>query len=151
MSYIPVGKANPINAPELAEKMGLPSEPNQEELRAIIRQAIAEGELIGSNSSGYWIVDSIEELRVTTAAREGDMEVFEAFVSLQLRRIEIAHAEVEFRKALEREEAPHIGRKRRHGRELRLDAFAFGRNDRRMVAPVLFSVHLSVHYLSKSQ
>lgn len=62
VSYIPVGKANPINASELAERMGLPSEPNQEELRAIIRQAIAEGELIGSSSSGYWIVDSIEEL-----------------------------------------------------------------------------------------
>ena len=70
VSYIPVGKANPINAPELAEKMGLPSGPNQEELRAIIRQAIAEGELIGSNSSGYWIVDSIEELNVVMDALE---------------------------------------------------------------------------------
>ncbi len=70
VSYIPVGKANPINAPELAEKMGLPSGPNQEEFRAIIRQAIAEGELIGSSSSGYWIVDSIEELNVVMDSLE---------------------------------------------------------------------------------
>ena len=93
------------------------------------------------------------ELRVATAAREGDVKILEAFVSLQLRRIEVAHAEVEFRKALEREEAPHIGRKRRQGRELLLDAFALGRNDRRMVAPVLFPIHLSVHrrIVSESQ
>lgn len=93
------------------------------------------------------------ELRVTAAAGEGDMEILEALVSLQLRRIEVAHEEVEFREALEREEVPHFGRERREGRELLLDAFAFGRNDRRMITPVLFSIHLSVHrrIVSKSQ
>lgn len=81
------------------------------------------------------------------------MKILEAFVSLQLRRIEIAHAEVEFREALEREEVPHFGRERRQSRELFLDAFAFGRNDRRMITPVLFSIHLFVHrrIVSESQ
>ena len=44
------------------------------------------------------------------------MEILEALISLQLRRIEIAHAEVEFREALEREEMPHFGCERRQGR-----------------------------------
>ena len=81
------------------------------------------------------------------------MKILEAFISLQLRWIEVAHAEVEFREALEREEMPHFGRERCQGRELLLNAFALGRNDRRMVAPVLFSVHLSVHrrIVSESQ
>lgn len=81
------------------------------------------------------------------------MEILKALICLQLRRIEIAHAEVEFREALEREEVSHFERERRQGRELFLDAFAFGRNDRRMVTPVLFSIHLSVHrrIVSESQ
>ena len=61
--------------------------------------------------------------------------------------------EVESREALEREEVPHFGRERCQGQELLLDAFALSRNDRRMVTPVRFSIHLSVYrrIVSKSQ
>ena len=56
------------------------------------------------------------ELRIAATAGEGNVKILEAFVSLQLRRIEVAHAEVEFSEALEREEVPHFGCKRRQGR-----------------------------------
>lgn len=47
MSQIPRGKANAINAPDLAIRMGYSPEPNQEDLRALIRAAINNNELIG--------------------------------------------------------------------------------------------------------
>lgn len=62
MALLPLGKANSINAPDLARQLGYSSTPNQEELRALIRQAINQGELIGSSRSGYWIMDSITEV-----------------------------------------------------------------------------------------
>ena len=62
MLNLPKGKPNAINAPDLAIRLGYSSAPNQEELRALIRQAINQGELIGSSRSGYWIIDSKEEV-----------------------------------------------------------------------------------------
>lgn len=62
IAELPYGKANAINAPDLATKLGYSSAPNQEELRAVIRQAIEQGELIGSSNSGYWIIDSKSEV-----------------------------------------------------------------------------------------
>lgn len=62
MSQIPKGKSNAINAADLAVRMGFSAAPNQEELRDLIRMAINNGELIGSSSSGYWIMDSLQEL-----------------------------------------------------------------------------------------
>ena len=43
----------------------------QEELRALIRMAIDNGELIGSSSSGYWIMDSLQELEEVLNSLEG--------------------------------------------------------------------------------
>lgn len=71
INNIPIGKANAINAPDLAIKMGYSPAPNQEELRALIRFAIAQGELIGSSSSGYWIIDSVAELDEVLNSLEG--------------------------------------------------------------------------------
>jgi hypothetical protein len=62
MVLLPFGKVNSINAPDLAKQLGYSSAPNQEELRALIRQAIDQGELIGSSRTGYWIMDSITEV-----------------------------------------------------------------------------------------
>lgn len=62
MSQIPKGKTNAINAPNLAILMGLPSAPNQEDLRDLIRMAIDQGELIGSSHNGYWVLNSSQEV-----------------------------------------------------------------------------------------
>ena len=62
ISALPNGKRNAINAPNLADRLEYSPEPNQEELRALIRQAISQGEIIGSSRSGYWIIDSITEI-----------------------------------------------------------------------------------------
>ncbi|HET6402807.1 MAG TPA: hypothetical protein VFH95_15590 [Candidatus Kapabacteria bacterium] len=54
-----------IGADKLADALGLPAEPNQELLRALIRNAIDAGELIGSRSGrngGYWLIGSRAEL-----------------------------------------------------------------------------------------
>lgn len=62
IAKLPKGKAKAINAPDLALQLGYSPAPNQEELRALIRQAINEGELIGSSNSGYWIIDTVFEV-----------------------------------------------------------------------------------------
>lgn len=62
VANLPTGKATAINAHDLATILGYSSAPNQEELRALIRQAIDEGELIGSNNSGYWLINSRIEI-----------------------------------------------------------------------------------------
>jgi hypothetical protein len=62
VSELPKGEINAINAPDLANRLGYSSAPNQETLRALIRQAINQGELIGSSHSGYWILDSKVEV-----------------------------------------------------------------------------------------
>ncbi|WP_375181430.1 hypothetical protein [Chryseobacterium sp.] len=62
IATLPKGKSSAINAPDLAMKLGYSSLPNQEELRAVIRFAIDSGFLIGSGKSGYWLIDSIEEI-----------------------------------------------------------------------------------------
>lgn len=83
------------------------------------------------------------EFGVSALAGDGDVEIFQSLVSLQLCRIEVAHTEVEFREALEREEMPHFGFERIHRRQFRLDFLALGRDDRRMITLVLLSIHFS--------
>jgi hypothetical protein len=62
LAALPLGKINAIHAANLALKLGYSAAPNQEELRALIREAIDQGELIGSSNSGYWIMDSRAEV-----------------------------------------------------------------------------------------
>ena len=69
------------------------------------------------------------------------MKILEAFVSLQLRRIEVAHTKVKFCETLEREEVPHLGFEGIHRRQFSLDFLTLGRNHRRVITLILFSVH----------
>lgn len=62
ISHLRNEKSNAIQACDLAELMGLNASPNQEDLRAIIRNAIDNGYLIGSSKNGYWEIGSLSEL-----------------------------------------------------------------------------------------
>ena len=46
IAHLPRGKANAIHATDLAILLGYSPAPNQEELRALIRHAIDQGELL---------------------------------------------------------------------------------------------------------
>ena len=62
IATLPIGRANAVNAPDLARQLGYSPTPNQEELRALIRQAIGQGVLIGSSRAGYWVINSKVEM-----------------------------------------------------------------------------------------
>lgn len=62
IAVLPSNKNSAINARKLAQLLGYPTAPNQETLRELIRQAINQGELIGSSSNGYWIINSLAEI-----------------------------------------------------------------------------------------
>lgn len=62
MSCLKNGESCAIQASDLSKQMGLDPSPNQESLRAIIRGAIDNGELIGSSRCGYWKIGTVEEL-----------------------------------------------------------------------------------------
>lgn len=71
MAALGKGKANAIHAADLARLLGLSPEPNQEDLRELIRQAIDQGALIGSSKIGYWEIDSLDELNTVLDSHEG--------------------------------------------------------------------------------
>lgn len=62
MAELRVGRINARHAEDLAAALGYNPNPNQEDLRALIRYAIDQGEPIGSNSNGYWIMDSVQDV-----------------------------------------------------------------------------------------
>lgn len=70
IAQIPRGKSNAIHAADLAILLGYSPHPNQEELRGLIRYAINQGELIGSNRTGYWIIDTREEVEAVLNSLE---------------------------------------------------------------------------------
>lgn len=71
MSILQRGKQNAIHAVDLAIGLGYNPSPNQEDTRALIRYAIENGELIGSNNNGYWILDSVAEVDEVLDSLEG--------------------------------------------------------------------------------
>lgn len=71
MATLGKGKNNAIHAANLARLLGLSPEPNQEDLRELIRQAIDQGALIGSSKSGYWEIDTLDELNAVLDSHEG--------------------------------------------------------------------------------
>ena len=71
MSALRKGKSNAIHAADLARLLGLSPEPNQEDLRDLIRHAIDQGALIGSSQKGYWEIDSLDELNSVLDSHEG--------------------------------------------------------------------------------
>lgn len=64
------GKRNAIQAADLARVLGFSPEPNQEDLRDFIREAINNGALIGSSKQGYWEIDTVDELNAVMDSLE---------------------------------------------------------------------------------
>lgn len=62
MGALRKGKRNAIRAADLVRVLGFSPEPNQEDLRDFIRDAINNGALIGSSKIGYWEIDTLDEL-----------------------------------------------------------------------------------------
>lgn len=57
-----IGRANPITATDLAVHFGISDGGVEVEMREIIREAIAQNELIGSNSRGFYLIGTLPEL-----------------------------------------------------------------------------------------
>lgn len=57
-----IGSANPITATDLAIHFGISDGGVEVEMRNVIRDAIAQNELIGSHSRGFYIIGTIDEL-----------------------------------------------------------------------------------------
>jgi len=55
------GQNNPITAREIAEHFDVSDRGVEVPIRDVIRQAIADGELIGSNNHGFFLIDKEEE------------------------------------------------------------------------------------------
>ena len=72
MAALGKGKTNAIHAADLARLLGLSPEPNQEDLRELIRQAIDQGALIGSSKIGYWSKQDIRSLRLSKPSMHGE-------------------------------------------------------------------------------
>lgn len=70
MGALRKGKRNAIQAADLARVLGFSPEPNQDDLRDFIRDAINNGALIGSSKKGYWEIDTLDELNTVIDSLE---------------------------------------------------------------------------------
>jgi len=57
-----IGSANAVTAGHLANHFGISDGGVQVEMRNVIRDAIANGELIGSHSRGFYLIDNLAEV-----------------------------------------------------------------------------------------
>lgn len=57
-----IGSSNPVTAGDLANHFGISDGGVQVEMRNVIRDAIANGELIGSHSRGFYLIGTLAEL-----------------------------------------------------------------------------------------
>ena len=57
-----IGSAHSVTAGDLANHFGISDGGVQVEMRNVIRDAIANGELIGSHSRGFYIIDNLAEV-----------------------------------------------------------------------------------------
>jgi hypothetical protein len=57
-----IGSANAVTAGVLANNFGISDNSVQVEMRNVIRDAISNGELIGSNNTGFYLIDNLAEL-----------------------------------------------------------------------------------------
>ncbi|ATR94036.1 hypothetical protein CS546_02780 [Porphyromonas gingivalis] len=55
-------KTNPITATDLAIHFGISDGRVEVEMRNVIREAIAQNELIGSNNRGFYLIENLSEL-----------------------------------------------------------------------------------------
>lgn len=70
MSFLKRGKHNAIKSDELSKLLGLDPQRTSELIRDLISKAIEQGELIGSNNTGYWIMDSLQEVEEVLGSLE---------------------------------------------------------------------------------
>jgi len=57
-----IGSASPITAGDLARHFGISDGGVEVEMRDVIREAIAQNELIGSHSRGFYLIGTLAEL-----------------------------------------------------------------------------------------
>lgn len=57
-----VGSASPVTAGDLARHFGISDGGVEVEMRDVIREAISQGELIGSYNRGFYLIDNLAEL-----------------------------------------------------------------------------------------
>jgi hypothetical protein len=57
-----IGKNSPITAQDLALHFGISDGGQEVEMRNLIRDAISHNELIGSNNSGFYLINNVDEL-----------------------------------------------------------------------------------------
>lgn len=57
-----IGHANAVTATDLANHFGISDGGVQVEMRNVIREAISNGELIGSPSRGFYLIDNLAEV-----------------------------------------------------------------------------------------
>ena len=63
MRYLNRGRNNPLTAREIAEHFNISDGGIEVPVRNVIREAIEDGELIGSHSRGFYIIDDAEDFR----------------------------------------------------------------------------------------
>lgn|SRR5690625_4635589 len=57
-----IGRAHPITARSLAQHFGVSDEGTEVPIRNLIRNAIDQGELIGSSNRGFYIMNDLSEV-----------------------------------------------------------------------------------------
>jgi hypothetical protein len=62
IEYLPRGKENAKTASEIAHRLNASDGQTEVRIRKLISDAIANGELIGSNSRGYFLIITYDEL-----------------------------------------------------------------------------------------
>lgn len=62
VSLLMYGEKNAITAKQLSGYMDIPYRQTGEEVRLLVRDAIRRGELIGSSSRGFFLIENQEEL-----------------------------------------------------------------------------------------
>ena len=57
-----IGRRNPITARNLAQHFNISDDGVEVPMRRIIREAIEQGQLIGSYNRGFYIIDNLQEI-----------------------------------------------------------------------------------------
>ena len=61
MNFLTRGRNNPLTAREIADHFNVSDEGVEVPIRNVIREAIHDGELIGSHSRGFYIIDDEDD------------------------------------------------------------------------------------------
>lgn len=69
-----IGSASTITARDLATHFGISDGGQEVAMRNVIRDAISNGELVGSNNQGFYLIDTLNELNENLDGLEGRAE-----------------------------------------------------------------------------